>query len=338
MDTFRSNQERASGTLEEIAVFQGVLLMPRSMGRTDGTTLIPTTALRSGVFSVRGGVTHDDNCVLELAKSVSAVGIIAPIVVREARVGEFEVIAGERRLLAARLLKMAEVPCIVRECSDAEALTLSLIENLQRNNLSPIEKARGLKRLLVDMALTQREVGERIGMPQSAIAHHLRLLRLPVEVQHFIHEGSLSAGHGKILAGVKDPKHVIDLALDCIEKSRSVRDLETSLTCAADRVACEAPCLGAADGGERRTAADATKRAREERELPNGVFVVIKEEGGEHCGGKIEIPYYSQTEKEWVLNTLSRNERRTSARRGPELRQGRRRAAALSTVSGCAPE
>ncbi len=338
MDIFRSNQQLASSTAEAIAISPDALIMARSMRRSGGATLLPTTFLRGGVFSVRGGVKHDDNCVAELAKSISTVGIIAPIVVREADVGEFEVIAGERRLLAARLLKMVEVPCIVRECTDAEALTLSLIENLQRNNLSPIEKARGLQRLLVDMALTQQQIGERIGMPQSAIAHHLRLLRLPVEVQHLIHDGSLSAGHGKILAGVKDPKRAIDLALDCIAKSRSVRDLETSLTSAADRVVHGRACPETAEGGEQRTAADSSKRAREERELANGVFVVIKDDGGELCSGKIEIPYYSVTEKEWVLNTLSRIDRRTNAHGRPDLRHGRRHAAALSAVSGCAPE
>lgn len=292
MDICQSSQERASSASERAPLPRRALSGLRSRRHSDGAMLIPIASLRSGAFSVRVSARHDDSSVVELAKSMSAVGIIAPIVVRESDAGEFEVIAGERRLLAARLLKMTEVPCIVRECTEAEALTLSLTENLQRNNLSPIEKARGLTRLLVDMALTQCEIGERIGMPQSAIAHHLRLLRLPEEVQHLIHDGALSTGHGKVLAGVKNAEQAVELALDCVAKNRSVRDLEASLS-------------GEMHEDARPKGPDPTRRKREERELPNGVFVVIKEDGVEVGGGKIEIPYYSVTEKEWVLNALA---------------------------------
>lgn len=319
----QENQERAAGIADELTI-STARIMPRSITSPTGVMLIPTTSLRSGVFTVRWSQKDDESSVLELAKSVSASGIIAPIVVREAGPAEFEVIAGERRLLAARLLKMLEVPCLVRECNDAEALTLSLTENLQRNNLSPIEKATGLRRLVIDMGLTQQEIGERIGVPQSVIAHHLRLLKLPVEVQHLIHEGVLSTGHGKVLAGVKDRKRVIDLALECVEQNRSVRDLETSLA-------------GAADGAASRKAAEA-RRTREERELPNGVFLIIKENFGDACSGTIEIPYYSVTEKEWVLNAVSKTERRTKEHGRPETRRSARLALGASAVSGCAPE
>lgn len=297
---FQVNQERTSSISEEVTL-STALIMPRSIRRSGGATLIPITSLRSGVFSVRVGLTDDGNSVLELAKSVSASGIIAPIVVREVRVGEFEVIAGERRLLAAKLLKMAEVPCVVRECTEAEALTLSLTENLQRNNLSPIEKARGLRRLVAEMALTQQEVSERIGMPQSAIAHYLRLLGLPVEVQHLIHDGVLSMGHGKVLAGLKDRKRAVDLAMECVAKNRSVRDLEMCLSAAADPIA-------------HRYTADSPRKTREERELPNGVFLIIKENLGEVCSGTIEIPYYSEAEKAWVLSALSERRARQHRR------------------------
>ena len=295
MDTCQSNHEWGSGTSEGATLAEKTLVGPRKKRTPGGAMLIPTRLLRAGVFSVRVSARHDDSSVLELAKSVSAVGIIAPIVVRKSKRGGFEVIAGERRLLAARLLRMGKVPCIVRVCTEAEAFTLSLTENLQRNNLSPIEKARGLMKLLADMGLTQQEIGERIGMPQSAIAHYLRLLRLPAEVQQLIHDGALSTGHGKVLAGVKDPKHAIDLALDCIANNRSVRDLEASLSAAVDRVV--------------HGSSDSAKKMREERELPNGVFLVIKEHGDDVGSGKIEIPYYSLTEKEWVLRALlqSRN-------------------------------
>lgn len=321
----RSDQERAAEILQD-ATATTALLMPRGIKRrastqrkSTGATLIPTAALRSGAFSVRASHQMDyHSSVSELAKSIAALGIIAPIVVRKTKVGDFEVIAGERRLAAARILKILEMPCIVKECSDAEALTLSLTENLQRNNLSPIEKAMGLRRLLFDMCLTQQDVGERIGMPQSAIAHHLRLLKLPAEVQRLIHEGALSTGHGKVLAGVNDAGRAVDLAFECVAKSRSVRELEMSVS-------------EAVDGGGDETSADSPRRTREERELPNGVFLVIKETPGEACNGKIEIPYYSVVEKEWVLKALAAGKRLANERGRPDMRYRNRDVPGVST-------
>lgn len=206
--------------------------MPRGMGEADQheycVRLIATKLLRNSSCSSRANVAADEQSISELANSIAAAGIIEPIIVRSAPCGTFEVIAGERRLVAARVLKLREIPCVVRSCSRSDALLISLTENLQRSDLSAIEKAHAFKRLLNDFRLTQEEIGRRIGLSQSAIAHHLRLLLLPAEAKRKI-----------------------------------------------------------------------------ERELPNGVFLIIKESATEPDCGAIEIPYYSRNERDWLMARLS---------------------------------
>jgi ParB family transcriptional regulator, chromosome partitioning protein len=252
---------------------------------------IATECLRSGMLGVRADSGTDDISMPELADSVRAQGVIEPIVVRKAAGGFFEVVVGERRLMAAKLANLPEIPCVVTECSDSEAVLLSLTENLQRSDLNPIQKARGLRRLLDDFQLSQWDIGRRIGMSQSAIAHYLRLLTLPVQVQDLIGRGVLSMGHGKLLASGGNDAQVLNLARECVAGKKSVRELESSLSSMR------------AETDPRRERESPRKR-RDERDLPNGVFLVIKENSRDTSCGTIEIPYYSEEEKEWVLVAL----------------------------------
>lgn len=253
---------------------------------------IATECLRSGMFGVRANSGTDDISMPELADSVRASGVIEPIVVRKAAAGFFDVVVGERRLMAARLANLREIPCLVTECSDSEAVMLSLTENLQRRDLNPIQKALGLRRLLNDFQLSQEDIGRRIGMSQSAIAHYLRLLTLPVQVQDLIRRGVLSMGHGKVLASGGDDAQVLNLARECVAAKKSVRELESSL-------------LSMRAETDPRHERESTRKRRDERDLPNGVFLVIKESSRDTSCGTIEIPYYSEEEKEWVLVALA---------------------------------
>jgi ParB family chromosome partitioning protein len=268
------------------------------MTDTDGdeycVRLIPTASLTISGLSVRTNVRAHDSAITELADSISGSGIIEPIVVRATGGETFEVIAGERRLIAAKTVNLDRVPCIVRTCSRSEALMMSLTENLQRCDLNAMEKARGLKRLLEEFRLTQADIGEHIGMSQSAIAHHLRLLLLPPEVQSFIEQGTLSMGHGKLLAGISDPNHLVELASTCVAEGASVRQLEESLS--------RTPGVPM----KRHARGERPTKKRLEQELPNGVFLVIKESQNEPTCGTIEIPYYSREERDWVMTTLCR--------------------------------
>jgi ParB family chromosome partitioning protein len=228
----------------------------------------------------------------ELVASIASVGIIEPIVVRQVEANAFEIVAGERRFAAAKLLELLQVPCVITQCSQSEALVISLTENLQRSDLDPVQKAYALRRLLHECALTQQEIGNRVGMSQSAIAHHLRLLSLPQEVLCLISEGALSVGHGKVLAGIADEHEAIDAAKDCISKNKSVREFEASMAIARGKM-------------EKRVPRGSVRNKREEHELRNGLFLIIKESREEQGSGTIEIPFYSQDEKNWLLTALS---------------------------------
>lgn len=254
--------------------------------------VIDTDLLRSSSGS-RSNIFGEDESMSELVASIASLGIIEPIVVRQVGDDEFVVVAGERRFMAAKLLELHQVPCVVTQCSDSEALVISLTENLQRSDLNPIEKACALRRLLDDFGLTQKQVGKCVGMSQAAIAHHLRLLSLPVEVRRLISEGALSVGHGKVLAGIDDEHEAIDAALECISKNKSVREFEDWL--ASER-----------SNSDRRASRESLRHKREERELRNGLFLVIKESRDNTGSGTIEIPFYSSNEKDWVLKALSK--------------------------------
>lgn len=269
--------------------------MPRGMQQGGGAQeqslrIINIDSIRSGSGSRSLGI--QDEAMSELVASIASVGIIEPIVVRQVDTAAFDIVAGERRFTAAKLLKLTQVPCVVTQCSESEALAISLTENLQRSDLDPMQKAYALRRLLDDFALTQQEIGKRVGMSQSAIAHHLRLLSLPQEVRQLISDGELSVGHGKVLAGIADEQDAIDAAKECVSKNKSVREFEMSVAIARGK-------------SDKRIPRGSVRNKREEHELRNGLFLVVKESREEHGSGTIEIPYYSQDEKNWLLKALS---------------------------------
>lgn len=161
----------------------------------------------------------------DLASSIRAEGLIQPIVVR--RVGEgFELIAGERRWRACRMLGLRRIEARVMEVKDSSAAILCLMENLQRENLNPIEEAVGFASLMRDFDLTQEAVAERVGKARTTVANALRLLQLDREIQGYLVRGLLTTGHAKALLGVEDPAHRLLLARQLIEQGASVREAE----------------------------------------------------------------------------------------------------------------
>lgn len=161
----------------------------------------------------------------ELAQSIRTNGIIQPLIVR--RNGDrFEIIAGERRWRAAQKAGLHKIPCVVKEVSQENVLELSLIENIQREELNPIEEANAFKRLLEMRDLTQEEVARRVGKERSSITNSLRLLKLPAEVQKLVEEEKLSMGHARALLSVESPEYQLVLARQVTTKSLSVRETE----------------------------------------------------------------------------------------------------------------
>ena len=167
----------------------------------------------------------DDDALLALADSIRHNGVLSPILVaREG--GRYTIIAGERRWRASRMAGLTEVPVVIKELSDDEAMALALIENLQREDLNAIEEAQGIKSLMDTLSLTQDEAAERVGKSRPAIANALRLLKLPDSVIALVSDGKLSPGHARALLGFRDEQDIIETADIVIEKGLTVRDVE----------------------------------------------------------------------------------------------------------------
>ncbi|WP_329780916.1 ParB/RepB/Spo0J family partition protein [Parolsenella catena] len=169
--------------------------------------------------------TFDDDKLAELADSIKQNGVLQPILVR--RKGQkYEIVAGERRYQASKLAGLKEIPAVVREIDDDKVFQLALIENLQRSDLSPIEEAKGYKQLLTSRSLTQEELAKILSKSRSAIANTLRLIDLPVEVQHMMEQGLLTAGHARAILAVPSEEGRIKLAKKVVTESLTVRQTE----------------------------------------------------------------------------------------------------------------
>jgi ParB family transcriptional regulator, chromosome partitioning protein len=168
----------------------------------------------------------DDDEIASLAASIREVGILQPIVVRSAGVSAYEVVAGERRLRAAKVAGLATVPVVVRETGDADLLREALIENIHRQDLGPIELAEAFRALIEELGLKQEGLAERVGVSRSHIANTLRLLQLPFDVQQLLTDGKLQAGHARALLSLGDKEAISTLALRVTAEDLSVRETE----------------------------------------------------------------------------------------------------------------
>ncbi|MBD3180473.1 MAG: ParB/RepB/Spo0J family partition protein [Candidatus Latescibacteria bacterium] len=224
----------------------------------------------------------------ELAQSIKENGIIQPIVVR--RSGDrYELVAGERRLRASSILGLEKIPALVREIDDENSLKLALLENLQREDLNPLEKAAGFKALKEELGVSTAEIGRALGKGRSTVANTIRLLRLPEEVKKLIHSGEISEGHARAILSIEGEREQVLAAQQVVKESLTVRDLEKD-----------------ARPKRRASRADNDKdpeiRALEERlEIHLGTRVKIRP-GAK--GGVIKIRYYSNEQFEGVLENM----------------------------------
>lgn len=171
-------------------------------------------------------VEFDTEELLELAKSIKVHGLIQPITVRSLGGNKFQLISGERRLRAAKMAGIKEIPCFIRIANDQEMLEMALIENIQRSELNAIEIAISYQRLLDECQLTHDSLSERVGKNRSTVTNYIRLLKLPPEIQNGIKSGQISMGHARVLAGVNSIDQQLNLYKKCIEEQWSVRTLE----------------------------------------------------------------------------------------------------------------
>ena len=242
-----------------------------------------------------------DDALKELADSIREQGIVQPLIVRE-RGGFFELIAGERRWRASQLLKLPEVPVIVREADDRAVLELALIENLQRENLNAIEEALGYSQLAEQFQLTQEEIALKVGKSRAAVANATRLLKLPLSVQGYVREGRLSVGHAKVILGLSDERQQIIATERAIKDGLNVRQTEGLIA----RLSARGGKITSATAKTKAIVPIDSNLGRLEEKLRErfGTKVHLKYSHGK---GTVEISFFSDDELQSVLETLGVN-------------------------------
>jgi len=239
----------------------------------------------------------DESALQELADSIKVAGVLQPITVRAVSGGRYQLIAGERRWLASQRAGKATVPVIVRQVSNEQAMEMTIIENLQREDLNPIEEARAFDRLGREFGLTQEQISQRTGKERSSVANFLRLLRLPVPVQAWVAGGHLSVGHAKALLGLDSLDAMLTLATRAVEKGLSVRETEDAVTNLINPM----PTPMVNELKELVVDPNVREAARElERAL--GVRVTIRDRRGK---GKIVLEYASLEDFDRIVSTLA---------------------------------
>lgn len=237
--------------------------------------------------------TFHSETIAALAESIKTNGMLQPITVH--KVGQrYEIVAGERRFRACRLLKMQTVPAIIKELSPRQVCELSLIENLQREDLNPIEEAAAIQALMEDFQLTQQEVSQRIGSSRPAIANALRLLKLPARVKEWIASGAISAGHGRAFAALEEENLILELAEKCVKEGWSVRETERRVAAAGKQKA-----------RKQKVRIPEFDRIEEKMRQRMGTKVTIN---GNDKKGKIEIEYFDRDDLERIIILLSGQE------------------------------
>jgi len=250
---------------------------------------VDTDLLRPNKFQPRTEM-HDDR-IDELARSIKAQGIIQPIVVRRVD-GGYEIVAGERRWRAAQRAGLMKVPVVVRDIPEDRLLAVALIENIQRQDLNPIEEAQAYRRLGDDFHLTQEQIADAVGKDRSSIANIVRLLRLPHDVRASVASGVLSMGHARALLGVNDEQALLTLAQEIAARNLSVRETEALIRKTQSPEQPKAPAPPDVH----------TRAAEEQLKLALGTRVRIARRGK---GGRLEIEFTDEDELQRIYERLT---------------------------------
>jgi len=257
-------------------------------GAGPGTGMLPTADIGPNPFQPRSR--FDDEGLKELAASIKATGVLQPVLVRHQADG-FQLVAGERRLRAAQIAGLEQIPAIIRDVDDREMMELALIENVQREDLNPIDEAKAYKALVSAVGLTHDQLSERVGKQRSSISNSLRLLGLPPEVQDMVSRGTLSAGHARALLSLDVAGDQLAAARYVQTKGFSVRRTEAFVNRRLRRA------------HSRPQAAKATGLAEWENRLQQRFATRVTITPGRK-GGKVEFEYYGQPDLERMLEAF----------------------------------
>ena len=236
----------------------------------------------------------DEDSLVELSESIKQYGILQPLIVSN-KGDYYEIIAGERRWRAAKLAGLKEVPVIIKEYNDREVVEISLIENIQRENLNPIEEAQAYKRLMDEFHLKQDEIAERVSKSRTAVTNSMRLLKLAPKVQEMLVDEMLSAGHARTILGIEDPDMQILVANRVFDEKLSVRETEKLVKTMLNPKQKKEPVPS--------TAEDTAYEQLEEK-LKGWLGTKVSIARKKNNKGKIEIEYYSQEELERLIDLL----------------------------------
>ena len=234
----------------------------------------------------------DEDALLELSDSIKQYGVLQPLLVTDKN-GYFEIIAGERRWRAAKMAGLKEVPVVVKEFTDQEIVEISLIENIQREDLNPIEEAMAYKRLMEEFHLKQDEIADRVAKSRTAVTNSMRLLKLTSKVQEMVIADMISAGHARALLGISDETLQENTAMKVFDEKLSVRDTE--------RLVKNLASPAKKTKTERNTAEDAIYESLEEK-MKGIMGTKVSIQRKKNNKGKIEIEYYSRDELERIID------------------------------------
>jgi ParB family chromosome partitioning protein len=262
--------------------------------QVSGVTFLELDSLEANPNQPR--VDFSDSEINELSESIRTLGVLQPILVRPFA-GKYQIVAGERRFRAATKAGLSQVPVIIRELSDKETLEVGIVENVQRQNLNPIEEAKGYQRLMDEFSLTAQEVSERVGKERATVANVVRILKLPQQVQDLVREGKLTIGHAKAILTVKEPSAQISLAHKVIGEGLSVRALESIV---GREVVLDGPRKVTVE----RQAVQAPQFPEIEERLRNALGTKVTIRKGKQ-GGAIELHFFSDAELDRLIDVLS---------------------------------
>jgi ParB family chromosome partitioning protein len=240
--------------------------------------------------------TFDETALEELAASLKNQGLLQPILVRRDGRGGYRIIAGERRWRAAQRAGLKDIPALVKEASDAEAYELALVENIQRQDLSPLEEAEAFRRLIEERGLTQEQVADRVGKDRSTVANALRLLALPNEVKQMLNGGELDMGHARALLGLSKAHEMVALARAVVTEKLTVRETEARVK------AQRSPAPAKKRPGARQS--PEARRLVEDLQRRLGTKVRLVERGGGK--GTLEVDFFSYEDLERIVQLIRR--------------------------------
>ena len=262
-----------------------------------GLTEIPIEQIGPGPFQPRKQI--DESQLNELAQSIKAQGVIQPIVVRERAIADshtgvrFEIIAGERRWRATQIAGLENIPAVIRTIADSEAVAVALIENIQRENLNPLEEANAFQRLIIEYEMSHQEVANSVGRARASITNALRLLDLPSSVQELVNKKMLTMGHARALLSIQDRGMQLEVANLIVEKGLSVREAEGLVRKIVEK---KKP-------NQQKTTADPDIQ-RLEKDLTNRLGARVSIKHKKTGGGTLSIKYSSSDELEGILSKI----------------------------------